>query len=79
TIAPHAPRQPLTTSHQEPCNRLLYCGIAMLIPANLEFVMANTGDTDLTMYLVNEPIPEGFRPNEEILVVDENTTPITSS
>ncbi len=57
----------------------LYSGIAMLIPANLEFTMVNSGDVELTMYLVNEPIPEGFRPNEEILVVDENATPITSS
>ena len=35
--------------------------------------MKNTGDETLTMYLISEPCPEGFRPNEEMLVVDENT------
>jgi mannose-6-phosphate isomerase-like protein (cupin superfamily) len=31
------------------------------------------------MYLINEPIPLGFRPNPDILVVDENTRPIGAS
>ena len=51
----------------------LYTGIAVLMPANLEFTMKNTGDETLTMYLISEPIPEGFLPNKEMLVVDENT------
>jgi mannose-6-phosphate isomerase-like protein (cupin superfamily) len=57
----------------------LYSGVALLIPANLKFTIKNTGDEDLAMYLVNEPIPDGFRPNEEILVVDENAAPIRST
>ncbi len=57
----------------------LYSGIAILMPANLEFTMTNTGDIPLTMYLINEPITSGFRPNKYMLVVDENTTPITTS
>ena len=46
------------------------------MPADLEFTMINTDDESLTMYLINEPIPEGFRPNENMLVRDENTIPI---
>jgi mannose-6-phosphate isomerase-like protein (cupin superfamily) len=52
---------------------------AMLVPSNLEFTLKNTGDTPMSMYVINEPVPDGFRPNSSILVKDENTTPITSS
>jgi hypothetical protein len=31
------------------------------------------------MYVINEPVPEGFRPNSSILVKDENKIPISSS
>ncbi len=57
----------------------LYKGICILMPANLEFTMTNTGNEPLTMYLVNEPIPAGFRPNKDMLVKDENTLPIQST
>lgn len=57
----------------------LYEGICILMPANLEFTMTNTGKEPLTMYLVNEPIPAGFRPNKDMLVKDENTMPIEST
>ncbi|MFC1693207.1 cupin domain-containing protein [Candidatus Latescibacterota bacterium] len=57
----------------------LYSGISVLMPAELEFTMKNTGDKPLTMYLISEPYPEGFRLNKDMLVVDENTTPVSSS
>lgn len=57
----------------------LYKGIAVLVPAKLEFTMRNTSDAPLTMYLVSEPIPAGFRPNDALLVKDENTTPVVDS
>lgn len=57
----------------------LYSGISSLMPANLEFSMKNTGDEPLTMYLVSEPYPKGFRLNKEMLVIDENTTSISTS
>ena len=56
----------------------LYEGIAILMPAELEFTMTNTGDESMTMYFINEPIPAGFRPNENMLVKDENATPVSS-
>ncbi len=57
----------------------IYPGIAVLMPANLEFNLKNTGPENLTMYIVTEPIPEGFRPNATMLVKDENTIPIDST
>ncbi len=56
----------------------LYEGIVVLMPSELEFTMINTGEEPLTMYLLNEPIPEGFRPNENMLVKDENAIPVSS-
>jgi mannose-6-phosphate isomerase-like protein (cupin superfamily) len=57
----------------------LYRNIAVLMPANLEFTIKNTGDQPLTMYVINEPTPPGFRANSTMLVRDENKLPITSS
>jgi mannose-6-phosphate isomerase-like protein (cupin superfamily) len=53
--------------------------IAVLVPAGLDFTLTNTSDEPLTMYVINEPTPAGFRPNSSILVRDENALPITSS
>jgi mannose-6-phosphate isomerase-like protein (cupin superfamily) len=57
----------------------LYEGICVLMPAGLPFTITNTGSEPLTMYLVNEPVPKGFRPNKDMLVKDENTMPIAST
>jgi mannose-6-phosphate isomerase-like protein (cupin superfamily) len=57
----------------------LFRNIAILMPANLEFTLKNTGDQPLTMYVINEPTPPGFRPNANMLVKDENKLAITSS
>ena len=48
-------------------------GIFVLVPADLEFTIKNTGDKQLVMYIIREPIPEGFRPNKDLLVKDENS------
>ena len=57
----------------------IHNGTCMLIPADCEFSIKNTEDAPMTMYLINEPIPAGFRPNKEILFKDENTLPIEST
>ncbi|MBT4484448.1 MAG: cupin domain-containing protein [Candidatus Latescibacteria bacterium] len=57
----------------------LYSGICVLIPANREFTMTNTGDEPLTMYLICEPTPDGFKPKKNMAVTDENTSPIVST
>ena len=45
--------------------------IAILMPAGLEFAMKATGDEDLTMYVINEPIPSEFHPRTKMGVKDE--------
>ena len=57
----------------------LFRNVAVLMPANLEFTIKNTGDEPLAMYLIQEPIPQGFRPNANMLVRDGNKIPIASS
>jgi mannose-6-phosphate isomerase-like protein (cupin superfamily) len=57
----------------------LYRNVAILIPAGLQFNLENTGDQPMTMYVINEPTPPGFRPNPSMLARDENQLPITSS
>jgi mannose-6-phosphate isomerase-like protein (cupin superfamily) len=57
----------------------LFRNIAVLMPANLDFSLKNTGDEPLTMYVINEPTPPNFRPNRNMLVRDENKLPIASS
>jgi mannose-6-phosphate isomerase-like protein (cupin superfamily)/uncharacterized RmlC-like cupin family protein len=53
--------------------------IAILMPANLEFTLKNTGSEPLVMYVIKEPTPSGFRPNSAMLVKDVNKLPITST
>ncbi|MFC1551188.1 cupin domain-containing protein [Candidatus Latescibacterota bacterium] len=50
----------------------LHPGIAVLVPQGVEFTMSNTGAETLAMYLIAEPVPEGFKGNREMKVVDEN-------
>jgi quercetin dioxygenase-like cupin family protein len=49
----------------------LHKDIAVLMPANLPFTFSNTGTDPLTMYVLNEPVPEGFKVGNQMLVIDE--------
>ncbi len=49
-------------------------GIGVLVAPGIEFSIKNSGTTLLTMYIITEPIPEGFKPNTEIVVKDERGT-----
>jgi len=49
----------------------LHKDIAILMPSGLEFVMRNTGDELLTMYVISEPLLAGFHPQEKMGVKDE--------
>jgi hypothetical protein len=57
----------------------LHRNVAVLIPARLNFSLENTGDQPMTMDVINEPTPPGFRPNSSMLARDENELPISSS
>jgi mannose-6-phosphate isomerase-like protein (cupin superfamily) len=54
-------------------------GIFCMVPANMTFTITNTGMEPLTLYLVAEPTPPGFRPNTEVFVRDEHTAPFATS
>lgn len=54
-------------------------GYGILIPDGMEFVMTASGDEALTMYLVNEPVPDGFVPREDIGIIDVNAAPYETS
>ncbi len=54
----------------------LHRDIAVFMPADLEFVMKNTGSDTLTMYVVSEPTPDGFVPAKAMLVTDERKVPV---
>jgi len=53
----------------------LHKDIAILMPQGVPFVMKNTGDDDLIMYVIDEPVPAGFHPVPRMLVTDERTAP----
>ncbi|MFC1539001.1 cupin domain-containing protein [Candidatus Latescibacterota bacterium] len=57
----------------------LYEGIAVLMPPEVEFTISNTGEDDLTMYLICEPVPDGFKTNTEMKISDENVIPYRTS
>jgi len=54
----------------------LHKDVAILMPADLSFVMKNTGEEPLTMYVVNEPLPTNFHPIKQMLMADERNVPI---
>jgi len=54
-------------------------GVGILIPPGVEFTMENTGDAPLTMYMVEEPIPEGFEPKKRIVVKYEYDNEISTN
>jgi mannose-6-phosphate isomerase-like protein (cupin superfamily)/uncharacterized cupin superfamily protein len=54
----------------------LHKDIAVFMPEGVEFSMKNTGNDDLTMYVVNEPVPKNFVPRKDMLVTDEEQVPV---
>ena len=54
----------------------LFDGICFLVPEGLEFTMTCTSEEPLTMFLVSEPVPSGFKPKKSLAVKNENLFPI---
>ena len=54
-------------------------GIGVLIPPGIEFTIENTVGNSLAMYIVTEPIPDGFKPKTEMVIRDEYKTPIAGT
>ncbi len=57
----------------------LYEGVGVLMPPGIEFAMTNTGDEPLTMYIIVEYVPEGFKTRSDMLVRDENIIPLSGT
>jgi mannose-6-phosphate isomerase-like protein (cupin superfamily) len=55
---------------------ILHKDIAVFVPANIEFVITNSGKGDLVMYVVSEPVPEGFVTAKAMLSTDEREVPV---
>jgi mannose-6-phosphate isomerase-like protein (cupin superfamily) len=53
----------------------VFDGILILMPAGLEFTITNTAGELLEVYVVSEPVPDGFTPNTAMTVVNEKTMP----
>ncbi len=53
--------------------------VAVLVPANLPFILKNTGTVPLGAYVITEPMPSGFQPQSKLVVKDEKATPISSA
>jgi mannose-6-phosphate isomerase-like protein (cupin superfamily) len=49
----------------------LHKDMAVFMPEGLEFVMKSTGEDELTMYVINEPVPGEFHPKTKMVVKDE--------
>ncbi|MFC1693800.1 hypothetical protein ACFL1R_09875 [Candidatus Latescibacterota bacterium] len=49
----------------------LHEGIGVIMAPGIEFTMTNNGNEQLTMYIIEEPIPDGFVPNKLMVVKDE--------
>lgn len=54
-------------------------GIGVVVAPDIKFTIKNNGDMPLTMYIITEPIPDGFKPNKEIVVKDERGTKWSSN
>jgi len=50
-------------------------GVFALVPEGLEFTIRSTSEELLVMYLINEPVPEGFTPRKDLLIKDEKNMP----
>jgi len=57
----------------------LHDGICFLVPAGLEFTMSTVGGEPLHMYLVSEPLTDGFTPVGDIVVRSNHTVPFNAN
>lgn len=50
--------------------------VAVFMPEGLEFVMRNTSDEELKMYVINEPAAASFVPRKDMIVTNERSVPV---
>ena len=57
----------------------LFEGIGVIVPPDIEFTLMNTGNLPLSMYIIEEPIPDDFDPRDEIVVRYEYDNKISTN
>ncbi|MFC1551859.1 cupin domain-containing protein [Candidatus Latescibacterota bacterium] len=53
----------------------VFDGILILMPEGLKFTIANTEDEQMEIYIVSEPVTDGFMPNKTMTVMNEKLMP----
>jgi mannose-6-phosphate isomerase-like protein (cupin superfamily) len=54
-------------------------GFGIIIPPGVEFTLANTGNNPLTLFVIEEPLPLGFKPAREMVVKNDFDHPISTN
>lgn len=54
-------------------------GIGILMPSNVEYTIHNTGNEPLVMYIIEEPVAEGFVPKKDMVVRYEYDNKISTN
>jgi mannose-6-phosphate isomerase-like protein (cupin superfamily) len=50
-----------------------------LLPERQTYTIRNTGTRPLDMYIITEPVPDGFSPNSDMKILHDSTTPFTAT
>ena len=53
----------------------IHKGSAILVPEGLEFTLHNTGETQLSTYMIGDPTYPGFKPLSSFVIKDEDKLP----
>jgi mannose-6-phosphate isomerase-like protein (cupin superfamily) len=53
----------------------IHKGSAILVPEGLEFTLHNTGETQLSTYMIGDPTYAGFKPLSSFVIKDEDKLP----
>jgi len=54
-------------------------GFGIIIPPGVEFTLRNSGENPLTLYVIEEPLPRGFKPAQEMAVKNDFDKPVSTN
>lgn len=57
----------------------IHNGIGLLVPPGIEYMISNTGQSPLVMYIIDEPVENGVPTRGQIVVKNEYNNPISSN
>jgi mannose-6-phosphate isomerase-like protein (cupin superfamily) len=53
-------------------------GFGIIVPPKVEFTLSNEGDNPLVLYIIEEPLPDGFVPKETLVVKNDFDLPVST-